>query len=211
MSKDSYQVNEIFHSIQGEGFYMGMPATFIRLQGCPVGCSWCDTKYTWEKGGMRMPIARIVNEIKYPHIIITGGEPILYDLDPLLKAINDTGLTDRTQLETSGIGPFKGKLRPTIVTCSPKRNLKYDIHASLWEELQEVKFVVDKSFTLDEALLVIEPLNLAGHHPMYSFMPEGCPPTQKSVLRALAVMDEVQPYVQHSMYSDRLQYRIGVK
>ncbi|MGO1237116.1 MAG: 7-carboxy-7-deazaguanine synthase QueE, partial [Hafnia alvei] len=45
----SYPINELFQTLQGEGFYTGVPAIFIRLQGCPVGCSWCDTKHTWEQ------------------------------------------------------------------------------------------------------------------------------------------------------------------
>ncbi len=44
-----YPINEMFQTLQGEGYYTGVPAIFIRLQGCPVGCSWCDTKHTWEK------------------------------------------------------------------------------------------------------------------------------------------------------------------
>ncbi len=44
-----YPINEMFQTLQGEGYFTGVPAIFIRLQGCPVGCSWCDTKHTWEK------------------------------------------------------------------------------------------------------------------------------------------------------------------
>lgn len=48
-----YPINEMFQTLQGEGFFTGVPAIFIRLQGCPVGCSWCDTKHTWEKEAHR--------------------------------------------------------------------------------------------------------------------------------------------------------------
>ncbi|PTA21507.1 hypothetical protein C9E21_29480 [Escherichia coli] len=44
-----YPINEMFQTLQGEGYFTGVPAIFIRLQGCPVGCAWCDTKHTWEK------------------------------------------------------------------------------------------------------------------------------------------------------------------
>lgn len=46
-----YPINEMFQTLQGEGYFTGVPAIFIRLQGCPVGCAWCDTKHTWEKRG----------------------------------------------------------------------------------------------------------------------------------------------------------------
>ena len=56
---NQYPVNEIFQSIQGEGYFTGVPAIFVRLQGCPVGCAWCDTQHTWELAADKQ-VARIV-------------------------------------------------------------------------------------------------------------------------------------------------------
>ena len=75
------QISEIFYSLQGEGTHIGKPAIFIRLSGCHLRCSWCDTKYTWElKSGSQMSTTEIIKEIKkYPcqHLVITGGEPLI--------------------------------------------------------------------------------------------------------------------------------------
>ncbi|MEF1299941.1 4Fe-4S cluster-binding domain-containing protein, partial [Vibrio parahaemolyticus] len=103
----------MFETIQGEGIFTGVPAVFVRLQECPVGCSWCDTKQTWdaEEKDLR-PIGDIlvktedsptwctasaediVEQYKQQgfnakHIVITGGEPCIYDLRPLSKAFED--------------------------------------------------------------------------------------------------------------------------
>jgi len=79
-------VNEIFHSIQGESTYIGRPCTFIRLTGCNLRCSYCDTQYAYEEG-IRMEIAQIIPRVaayKCPLVEITGGEPLLQDKTPLL-------------------------------------------------------------------------------------------------------------------------------
>lgn len=112
---------EDFYTIQGEGFHSGKPAYFIRLGGCDVGCKWCDAKYTWNPKlypptGIDTVIARAV-ECKAKSIVITGGEPLLYPLQPLTSRLKELGL--KIFLETSGSHPFSGTF--DWVCLSPKR------------------------------------------------------------------------------------------
>lgn len=112
---------EVFPTLQGEGRYTGAPAYFIRLAGCDVGCSWCDVKESWPVGEFpELTVAEIVAgavECKLPRVIITGGEPCMYDLTPLTSALRDAGL--KVHLETSGAHPIRGDF--DWVTLSPKK------------------------------------------------------------------------------------------
>lgn len=112
---------EDFYTIQGEGFHSGKPAYFIRLGGCDVGCRWCDAKYTWNpKLYPPTAIGTVVERAaSYPAraIVLTGGEPLLYPLDPLCDALHERGL--EIFLETSGSHPFSGRF--DWVCLSPKR------------------------------------------------------------------------------------------
>ena len=87
---------EDFYTIQGEGFHSGKPAYFIRLGGCDVGCRWCDAKYTWNPRvfppvDVDVVVAR-AKACAAQAIVITGGEPLLYPLDILTKALKERGL-----------------------------------------------------------------------------------------------------------------------
>jgi len=102
-------ISEIFRSIQGEGPSAGTPAHFVRLQGCTVGCSWCDTKYSWSVDrGQAMTLdtiwAHTLSLGSAPMIVITGGEPLEY---PGLPALLEGALArwQRVEVETSGIAP----------------------------------------------------------------------------------------------------------
>src|SRR5262245_61282746 len=102
------RVAEVFHSIQGEGPTAGVPAIFIRLQGCSVGCAWCDTKYSWPvEGGRAADVDQLVAEAAaYPcaRVVITGGEPLESPLfPPLLAALAARGYA--LEVETSGTLP----------------------------------------------------------------------------------------------------------
>lgn len=112
---------EDFYTIQGEGFHSGKPAYFIRLGGCDVGCRWCDAKYTWNpKLYPPTEIETVVERAaSYPAraIVLTGGEPLIYPLDPLCDALHERGL--EIFLETSGSHPFSGRF--DWVCLSPKR------------------------------------------------------------------------------------------
>lgn len=174
----NYKVNELFQTIQGEGFYTGVPAIFLRLQGCDVGCAWCDTKHTWEinpdkqrelilltgssNESTRWANANareIVAEIKrlgYSAnlVVITGGEPCMVDLRELTTVLHEFGF--KTQIETSGTYPVL--VAPTTwVTLSPKVNMRGGkvVLQSALERADEIKHPVgtEKDIEQLDALL----------------------------------------------------------
>lgn len=121
MSSYSYPVMETFYSIQGEGFFQGHAAFFIRLAGCDVGCVWCDVKESWDaKAHSTQTVATLVNEVKSSGanlVIITGGEPLMYDCKPLTEALHKAGV--QVNIETSGAYPLSGTW--DWICVSPKK------------------------------------------------------------------------------------------
>lgn len=135
----------MFETIQGEGVFTGVPAVFVRLQECPVGCAWCDTKQTWEANeqdqqsfdqvivktgdspnwcsASAQQIIAMYQSQGYTakHIVITGGEPCIYDLVPLTQAFEKIGC--QCQIETSGTFEVRAT-KDTWVTVSPKVAMK---------------------------------------------------------------------------------------
>ena len=97
------QINEIFHSIQGESTHAGTPCVFVRLTGCHLRCVWCDTAYAFHEG-RKMSIAEVLSEVERygcPLVEITGGEPLLQpDAIPLMEQLLEQG--HRVLIETSG-------------------------------------------------------------------------------------------------------------
>jgi len=118
---ESYKVMESFYSIQGEGYHTGKPAFFIRLAGCNIGCSWCDVKESWdEQNSTLRTVASLVNEAQNhqsERVIITGGEPTMYNLTALTNALQKVGI--KTHLETSGAYSITGSW--DWVCISPKK------------------------------------------------------------------------------------------
>ncbi|HEU4552779.1 MAG TPA: 7-carboxy-7-deazaguanine synthase QueE [Chitinophaga sp.] len=114
-------VMESFYTLQGEGFHQGRAAYFIRLGGCDVGCHWCDVKDSWDAAKHPViPVADIVKEAaQHPGriAVITGGEPLMHNLDALCKALHQQGF--RTHMETSGSSPLSGQW--DWITLSPKK------------------------------------------------------------------------------------------
>lgn len=111
------RIAETFFSIQGEGVTAGAPAVFIRLQGCSVGCAWCDTKYSWDPGGGRaVDLDAIVAEAiasASRRAVVTGGEPLESPLFlPLTRALAERGFT--LEVETSGTLPPPPEADPKI-------------------------------------------------------------------------------------------------
>ncbi|HEY0057076.1 MAG TPA: 7-carboxy-7-deazaguanine synthase QueE [Pedobacter sp.] len=112
---------EEFYTIQGEGFNTGKAAYFIRLGGCDVGCHWCDVKESWDAEIHPLTSADqiVINAEKYPGkaVVITGGEPLIYNLDYLTQQLQARGI--KTFIETSGAYPLSGSW--DWICLSPKK------------------------------------------------------------------------------------------
>ena len=112
---------ESFHSLQGEGYHSGLPAYFIRLGGCDIGCHWCDVKESWDfQKHPLTPIKNIVDNVvdNVENVVITGGEPLMWNMDLLTKALKSKN--KKTHLETSGAYKISGIW--DWFCLSPKKN-----------------------------------------------------------------------------------------
>lgn len=140
---------EDFYTIQGEGTHTGRPAYFIRTAGCDVNCWWCDVKESWdEEKHPRTPVGEIVaraTDSGAPIAVITGGEPLLHDLDPLTYRLKQEGL--QVHIETSGSSPLSGYL--DWITLSPKR-FKKPLD-DIFPYVDELKVVVLKNKDIEWA------------------------------------------------------------
>ncbi|HYJ38227.1 MAG TPA: 7-carboxy-7-deazaguanine synthase QueE, partial [Chitinophagaceae bacterium] len=118
-------IMESFYTLQGEGFYQGKAAYFIRLGGCDVGCVWCDVKESWDADKHPLKsIETIVADVKRESppsgeriVVITGGEPLLHNLNELTRELKRNGF--HTNLETSGSSPMSGNW--DWICLSPKK------------------------------------------------------------------------------------------
>ncbi len=112
---------EHFYTIQGEGYHQGKAAYFMRLGGCDVGCVWCDVKDSWDvEKHPKLNVERLkLNVLETPAklVVITGGEPLMHNLDELTTALQQQGL--QTNIETSGAHPLSGKW--DWICLSPKK------------------------------------------------------------------------------------------
>jgi organic radical activating enzyme len=114
-------VMEHFYTLQGEGFHQGKAAYFIRLGGCDVGCVWCDVKESWDaQKHPKYGVGSLISEVKRTPaeiVVITGGEPLMYDLAELTRQLKTAGF--KTHLETSGAYPLTGSW--DWICLSPKK------------------------------------------------------------------------------------------
>ncbi len=136
----SLPVMEHFNTIQGEGYYQGNAAYFIRLGGCDVGCVWCDVKDSWDASKHPQlsidEIVKYVTDAKANLAVITGGEPLMHNLNELTNALHQKNI--QTNIETSGAYSLSGEL--DWICVSPKK-----FRAPLPEVLQkanELKVVI---------------------------------------------------------------------
>ncbi|WP_239541028.1 7-carboxy-7-deazaguanine synthase QueE [Cryomorpha ignava] len=131
---------EQFYTIQGEGSFTGCAAYFIRLAGCDVGCVWCDVKESWNAEGYPVlettDLAEVAKESGTEIVVVTGGEPAMYDLNSLTSDLQNKGL--RTHIETSGTHPIRGNWH--WVCFSPKKFKKPLPEA--YEKADELKVVI---------------------------------------------------------------------
>ena len=121
MDQTEYPLMEDFYTIQGEGAHTGRAAYFIRLAGCDVNCWWCDVKDSWDAEkhpscSVKEIVQRVLDS-KAEFVVITGGEPLLHNLEPLTIRLKQEGLL--VHIETSGSSPLSGSL--DWITLSPKR------------------------------------------------------------------------------------------
>ncbi|MEM9671733.1 MAG: 7-carboxy-7-deazaguanine synthase QueE [Bacteroidota bacterium] len=131
---------EAFYTLQGEGFHQGKAAYFIRLGGCDIGCHWCDVKESWDASQHpQQSVTDIVKEAaQYPArlAVITGGEPLMYDLSALTKELKQQGFS--INIETSGAYPLSGKL--DWICFSPKK-FKVPL-PEIYERAHELKIII---------------------------------------------------------------------
>ena len=148
---------ELFYSLQGEGYHQGKAAFFIRLAGCDVGCVWCDVKDSWDAS--KHPVLSVEEIVAaaaaHPSriAIVTGGEPLLHQLDPLTTALRAAGF--QTHIETSGSSPMSGSW--DWVCLSPKK-FKAPLPESV-KAADELKVVVFNKSDFDWANSFVNDVN----------------------------------------------------
>ena len=148
---------ELFYSLQGEGYHQGKAAFFIRLAGCDVGCVWCDVKDSWDAS--KHPVLSVEEivaaAVAHPSriAIVTGGEPLLHQLDPLTTALRAAGF--QTHIETSGSSPMSGSW--DWVCLSPKK-FKAPLEESI-KAADELKVVVFNKSDFDWANSFVNDVN----------------------------------------------------
>jgi organic radical activating enzyme len=120
---DQLPVVEEFFSLQGEGFHTGKAAYFIRLGGCDIGCNWCDSRFSWNPDihpviETKTIVDRVIDS-GADSVVITGGEPLMWNLDFLCNGLKNNNIS--TFMETSGAYPLSGKW--DWICLSPKKNM----------------------------------------------------------------------------------------
>ncbi len=160
--QDHLRVTEVFHSIQGESTWAGLPCTFVRLTGCPLRCRWCDTEYSFH-GGEKLSLSAILQEVEdlgCELVEITGGEPLIQkNAFRLVKELLDLGYT--VLVETSGaadVGPLDSRAHKIMDLKCPGSG---EVDENLWSNLghltgrDEVKFVLSDRVDFDWACRVV--------------------------------------------------------
>lgn len=131
---------ELFYSLQGEGYHTGKPAAFVRMGGCDVGCHWCDVKEAWNASLHKpTPVEEIIGFVdSFPakSVVITGGEPLLYNLQPLCDGLKKRGIS--IFLESCGAYPLSGRF--DWVCISPKKN--QPPRADMLQRADELKVII---------------------------------------------------------------------
>ncbi len=135
-----YPIMEDFYSIQGEGYFSGRPAYFIRLAGCDVGCSWCDVKESWNQEDHPLvktdDIVARVKKSGTDFVVITGGEPSMYNLEDLTSALKKIDIY--IAIETSGAHKLSGTI--DWVCLSPKK-FKMPLEEN-YKKAHELKMII---------------------------------------------------------------------
>ncbi len=155
---DKLKVVEIFRTVEGEGRWVGLPISFIRLEGCNLRCPWCDTTYSYDgKTYKEMSIKQIISEVekfRLKRVCITGGEPFFSPYLPdLVQALLEKNY--KVFIETNGTlwnEKFKTIFNENVyITCSPKPPM-YFVHKELIPYINELKFVIDEYISIDHII-----------------------------------------------------------
>jgi 7-carboxy-7-deazaguanine synthase len=140
---------EEFYTLQGEGYHAGRAAYFIRLGGCDIGCNWCDSRFAWneEMHPLVHPdeIIRHVADSGTDSVVVTGGEPLMWNLDYLCEGLKKINLS--TFIETSGAYPLTG--RWDWICLSPKRNAPP--REEIFSKANELKVIIQTPDDLEWA------------------------------------------------------------
>ena len=145
MPQPSWKVSEIFYSIQGEGSHTGMPAVFLRLAGCSMGCDFCDTKYAFSGGKIMNSLQVLVGLSEFPckTVVVTGGEPAEQDLPALISTLKSAGYT--VHIETNGAIDCDVS-RADFVCVSPKKQ----VSQAMLKKAHIIKLVISTQTDLKE-------------------------------------------------------------
>jgi len=150
-------VVEEFYTIQGEGFHVGKPAYFLRIGGCDVGCHWCDTKFSWDPSlHPEVEIDSIIRNIANcpaKAVVVTGGEPLIFNLDYLCEKLKDENI--QTFLETSGSHSISGNW--DWICLSPKKNSPPK--PEIFPLANELKVIISKKSDFEWAVLNAKRVN----------------------------------------------------
>ncbi|MDO8412914.1 MAG: 7-carboxy-7-deazaguanine synthase QueE [Gallionellaceae bacterium] len=169
----SLRISEIFYSLQGETSRVGLPTVFVRLTGCPLRCTYCDTAYAFS-GGQNMAITAILTEVaRYPtpYVTVTGGEPLAQkDCVFLLRALCDAGY--QVSLETGGALDVSAVDARVMKVLDIKTPASGEATKNLWSNLallqqhDEIKFVLCDEPDYEWAKQVLHERDLAGNYPV---------------------------------------------
>jgi len=136
-------LNDVFWTIQGEGFHAGRRALFVRMPHCNLSCSWCDTTFDTHEKWTEEQLSDFSEREPSGFAVITGGEPTMHKHTPkVVEILKGDGFY--VAVETNGT--FKLPCDFDFVTCSPKRDAGYAIHEETFNKVNEFKYVVDKNF-----------------------------------------------------------------
>ncbi|MDA9231967.1 7-carboxy-7-deazaguanine synthase QueE [Porticoccaceae bacterium] len=178
MSESSLRITEIFHSLQGETSTTGLPTVFVRLTGCPLRCSYCDTAYAFEGGSKMMlsEIMQIVTDFGARYVTVTGGEPLAQpQCIELLKDLCDAGY--KVSLETSGAMPIDDVDNRVVKIVDLKTPGSGEVTRNLYENIplllphDEVKFVICDRQDYDWSCMKMDELGLADRAAEILFSP----------------------------------------
>ena len=167
-------VNEIFYSIEGEGIRQGYPCVFVRLAGCNLNCSYCDSRYARHLSqGVSMSEEDILNEVlsyDCPRVTITGGEPLLTLSQDLLDLFWEKAIDVQINIETNGsIDPERFQMVGNIITMDyklPSSGMEGEMHEEYIDKLRRgdvLKFVVGDLFDMARAKEIMDSHDIQAH------------------------------------------------